>query len=91
MIQVTDQITNNITLLSIPNDISPIIQMLSVDKQREQAYANDRCIDWNNSLITVDEANQRFLFYRAEGDEVRSTELQVLIKSEKDRIRELYK
>lgn len=58
-------------------------------KLREGAYANDQVIEWDNQMITVDEANVIFLRYFAEND-TKASAIQALIISAKASIRELY-
>ena len=86
--------TNNLTGESEIIDILDIEQYTptqTVSEKRQQAFTYDPCVLWGIEPITVDEANKLFAYYKAEDDEVRATQLQVLIKAEKDRIRELYK
>lgn len=61
----------------------------SSSELRAEAYANDPIIDWNNELITVDQANTLFYNYFAEGN-IKSDELQVLIAQAKESIRLKY-
>lgn len=58
-------------------------------KLRESAYANDQVIEWDNQMITVDEANVIFLRYFAEND-AKASAIQALIISAKASIRELF-
>ena len=54
---------------------------------REQAYELEKCVEWNGSMITVDEANNMFLEYEAEGNK-KAEELIRLIAAAKSKIRE---
>ena len=52
---------------------------------REQAYELEKCVEWNGSMITVDEANNMFLEYEAEGNK-KAEELIRLIAAAKSKI-----
>jgi hypothetical protein len=56
---------------------------------REKAYSTDHIISWNETLITVDQANDLFAKYFAEGS-TKADELRMLIASAKTEIRERY-
>ena len=56
---------------------------------REQAYELEKCVEWNGSMITVDEANNMFLEYEAEGNK-KAEELTRLIAAAKSKIREKF-
>lgn len=57
---------------------------------RRQAYANERLIEWEGELITVDVANGLYLAYIAENDTAKSSELTAKIQTAKNKIRENY-
>lgn len=63
--------------------------ILEPSQLREQAYKNNPLITWQNESITVDQANQVYLQYSAEGSP-RAEEMQELIVSTKAHIREMY-
>jgi len=56
---------------------------------REQAYKTEKLIAWNEEMLTVDEANEMWEKYEAEGNE-KASELTVLISAVKAEIRERY-
>ena len=56
---------------------------------REKAYETEKCIEWDSDIMTVDEANDMFLKYNAEGN-AKSDELTVLIAASKAKIRERF-
>ena len=53
---------------------------------REQAYETEKCIEWDGTMMTVDEANDMFLKYDAEGNS-KSNDLTALIAAAKAEIR----
>lgn len=57
--------------------------------QRENAYNNDKIIEWENNLITVDEANKIYYNYFVENNP-KAEEIQILIIAAKSDIREMY-
>lgn len=56
---------------------------------REEAYNTEKCISWEDKMITVTEASQKWQYYAAEGSSL-ADELQVLIAAAKLNIRERY-
>lgn len=56
---------------------------------REQAYETEKCIEWEDTMMTVDEANDKFLMYDAEGN-TKANELTSLIAAAKAEIRERF-
>ena len=56
---------------------------------REQAYETEKCIEWDGTMMTIDEANDIFLKYYAEGNS-KSDELTTLIAAAKEVIRERF-
>ena len=56
---------------------------------REKAYETERCIEWDGNIMTVDEANDMFLKYDAEGN-TKANELTSLIAAAKAEIRERF-
>lgn len=65
----------------------PII--LTQQELREQSYETLKCITWESTEITVDEANKLFLNYFAENNP-KVNEIQPLIIEAKEYIRTLY-
>lgn len=73
-----------------------ITQRKLPQQKREQAYETTRykasetpLISWKDEALTVNEANEKWLHYSAEGSEI-ANELSVLIAIAKEYIRELY-
>lgn len=64
--------------------------MNNKDKRRIN-YAHLKCIEWDNEIITVDEANQIYLYCIVEDDNTKASELKSLIKAAKNKIREEFK
>lgn len=56
---------------------------------REKAYETEKCIEWDGNIMTVDEANDMFLKYDAEGN-TKANGLTSLIASAKAEIRERF-
>lgn len=56
---------------------------------RERAYETEKLVNFENEILTVDEANKKWQEYQAEGN-TKATELTVLISAAKNRIREQY-
>ena len=59
------------------------------EELREQAYETMKIIEWQGEQITVDEANDLWMKYSAEGSEVANTLSELIVKA-KAHIRELY-
>ena len=59
------------------------------EELREQAYETDKLINYEGSVLTVDEANLKWQEYKAEGNE-KANELTTLIAAAKSAIREQY-
>lgn len=72
----------------IPGELPAPIQP-TPSELREQAYNNDRIIEWEDSMITVTEASQKWQYYASEGSN-KANELQSLIAAAKEKIREQY-
>lgn len=72
----------------IPGEI-PAEPTLSPSELREQAYSTEPIINWEDDLLTVDEANDLFNKYFAEASE-KANQLQLLIIEAKTSIREKY-
>ena len=56
---------------------------------REKAYETEKLVNFENEILTVDEANKKWQEYQAEGN-TKATELTALISAAKNRIREQY-
>lgn len=56
-------------------------------EMREYLYETEKLISWDNSTITVDEANKLWQEYEAEGN-TKASELTILIRNAKQSIRE---
>ena len=59
------------------------------EELREQAYETEKLIEWDGVMLTVDEANDMFLKYTAEGN-TKADELTALIAAAKAGIRERF-
>lgn len=59
------------------------------EELREQAYETEKLIEWDGVMLTVDEANDIFLKYDAEGN-TKADELTALIAAAKAGIRERF-
>ena len=57
---------------------------------RRNEYFTTQCVNWQDKMLTVEDANRLFMYYRAEGDETRALALQNLIKEQKEIIRVKY-
>lgn len=73
--------------IDIPTPIEPV---LTPKELREKAYETDKIISWDDSMLTVDEAEDLFMKYFAEGKEEVYSVLRDLISAAKDYIREQY-
>lgn len=88
--QITNNLTGEVTLVEVPEVAQPAME-LTVDEKRKQAYSTRAIVAWGNETLTVDQANQLFLYYRAEAAETKALELQALIVTAKEAIRsEIY-
>lgn len=58
-------------------------------EQRESAYNTDPVIEWDGEMLTVTQAATMWQYYAAEGSE-KATELQTLIATAKQTIREQF-
>lgn len=63
--------------------------ILTAAELRERTYGNNTLITWQEESITVDQANQIYLQYSAEGSS-RAEEIQGLIIEAKNHVREMY-
>lgn len=88
-VEAPDDVTQGMRL--VDGQWLPIEQPpeLTPAQQRENAYANDRIVEWQEELITVDEANDLFIKYFAE-DSANADILRALIIVAKSNIRENY-
>ena len=69
--------------------INPYKKELTPSQLREQAYNNDKVIDWESQMITITEAAQLWQYYAAEGS-LKANILQELIANAKAEIRLKY-
>ena len=58
-------------------------------EKREQAYQTEKCIEYDDKILTVDEANNIWLYYQAENNP-KASELTAAIASAKAAIRERF-
>lgn len=87
----TNNLTGEVLEIEVPEVQLPEMPELTVDKRRQQAYSTRPMIPWGEEKLTVDQANQLFLYYRAEAAETKALELQALIVTAKEAIRsEIY-
>lgn len=63
--------------------------LFTPEELREQAYETEKLIEWGGVMLTVDEANDKFLKYDAEGN-TKADELTALIAAAKAGIRERF-
>lgn len=63
--------------------------VLTPTQQREAAYNTQPLIEWDGETLTVTQAAQKWQYYAAEGS-ARADELQALIATAKQTIREQY-
>ena len=66
-----------------------IVIQVTAEELREHAYETERLIKWGRVMLTVDEANDMFLKYFAEGSP-KADELTALIAATKAGIRERF-
>ena len=59
-------------------------------QQRENAYNTKPCVEWDDTMLTVTEASQKWQYYAAEGNTTKTDELTALIAEAKETIRNLY-
>ena len=64
-------------------------RVLTPTQQRETAYNTQPLIEWDGETLTVTQAAQKWQYYAAEGS-TRADELQALIATAKQTIREQY-
>ena len=92
-IEVTDGTVSNMTINQEALDAYiaslPTPQEPTPSEKREEAYNNEKIIEWDGSMITVTEASQLWQYYSAEGSP-KADELTVLIAQAKETIRAKY-
>ena len=59
-------------------------------EKRQQQYATKKCVELEDKELTIDEANNEYLWYIAEGNTEIASEIATKIKVQKDIIREEY-
>ena len=67
----------------------PAPEMPTPAQQREDAYNTQPLIEWEDKMLTVTQAAQKWQYYAAEGS-TRADELQALIATAKQTIREQF-
>ena len=65
-------------------------KFLTPREHRESIYSTERIIEYQNELLTVDDANRLYLQYAAEGNTSICEKLQKLIATTKNNIRKQY-
>lgn len=85
----TSDIDGVMTVTKMTAGVMPEPEQPTPSEQREQAYETMKIIEWQGEQITVDEANDLWLKYSAEGSEVANTLSELIVKA-KAHIRELY-
>lgn len=88
---ITNNLTGEVTEVEVPEVNAPVQPELTVDQKRQLAYSSQSCIKWGEEKLTVDQANQLFLYYRAESAEAKAIEIQALIVAAKNEIRSTFK
>lgn len=84
-----EEIDGVMTVTSWVAGVIPEPEQPTPAEQREQAYETMTIIEWQGELITVDEANDLWMKYSAEGSDTANT-LSALIVEAKAKIREMY-
>lgn len=85
----TAEIDGVMTVTKMTAGTVPAPEQPTPSEQREQAYETMKIIEWQGEQITVDEANDLWMKYSAEGSEVANTLSELIVKA-KAHIRELY-
>lgn len=85
----TSDIDGVMTVTKMTAGVMPEPEQPTPSEQREQAYETMKIIEWQGEQITVDEANDLWMKYSAEGSEVANTLSELIVKA-KAHIRELY-
>lgn len=85
----TAEIDGVMTVTKMTAGVMPEPEQPTPSEQREQAYETMKIIEWQGEQITVDEANDLWMKYSAEGSEVANTLSELIVKA-KAHIRELY-
>lgn len=74
----------------MPGEVpAPEVVAPTPTQQREEAYNAQPIVEWEDALLTVTQAAQKWQYYAAEGS-AKADELQVLIATAKQTIREQY-
>lgn len=68
---------------------APVEATATPTEQRENAYNTDPVIEWDGEMLTVTQAATMWQYYAAEGSE-KASELQTLIATAKQNIREQF-
>lgn len=81
-----DKLTN--TFIDPPEtDVTEFNPDATPAEIRKYIYATRRVVEWEDSKLTIDEANQKYLYYLAEGDTEKASALQTMIHEQKEIIR----
>ena len=90
---------NEMTVLVLHMDGTQEVKTVPVDpdaqavkpnaERREDAYNTEQVVEWEDAILTITEAAQKWQYYAAEGSE-KAAELQTLVAAAKKRIREKY-
>ena len=78
-----------LTLTNATESEEPVVPVLTPAEQREEAYNTQAVIEWDGEMLTVTQAATKWQYYAAEGS-AKADELQVLIATAKQTIREQY-
>lgn len=70
--------------------ISKITPVLNNSQARERIYHLERNVIWQNQAFTVDELNDKCIYYLIEGNTSKVEELRTIIQAAKDDIRSRY-
>ena len=63
---------------------------LTNKQKRENAYSTEKIISYEDTMITVDEANHIYWNYAVEGNNKKTVEITALVIEAKNKIREMY-
>ena len=76
-------------VLTLTNAPVPEAEEITPAQQREGAYNTEAVIEWDGDLLTITQAATKWQYYAAEGSD-KAVEIQTLIASAKQTIREKY-
>ena len=78
------------TVTAMTAGIVPEPEIPLPSKQREEAYNTQAVISFEGEILTVTQASQKWQYYAAEGNTIKTNELTALIAEAKAKIREQY-